>query len=274
MANLITRARAIKNLDDRATTADEDDTLDNLIAAVSAAVERFCRREFHEQAFDEVHNGRGGDELLLRHFPIVSVARVACQPTTVLTVSNTSAANQRATVRVTDTGLTLTRVASGVSSSDTSVTWAANVTLSAVKDAVNALGNGWSAAIADASHNDRASADLRALQGAFPAKDVHAELQLHTEEVGDFAIDAERGALKRSSWHGGRDYWRVLYTAGFDPVPEDVQEACAIWTATLFWQTKRDPGLTQEAITGAVSRSPTNDMPGQVRELLVPYRTF
>lgn len=40
----------------------------------------------------------------------------------------------------------------------------------------------------------------------------------------------------------GSRYWRVLYTAGFDPVPEDVQ-ACAQIVAAYFWQTRRDPGL-------------------------------
>jgi hypothetical protein len=51
-------------------------------------------------------------------------------------------------------------------------------------------------------------------------------------------------------WGGGINYWRVIYTAGYATVPEDVQEACAQWVAALFWQSKRDPGLALEQIPG------------------------
>jgi hypothetical protein len=274
MADLITRARAIKNLDDRETTADEDDTLDNLVSAVSQAVENYCGREFDAQQFDELYRGQRKARLLLDHYPIISVERVAYGPNTVLSITNTSAANQRATVKVTATGLTLTRVASGVVSTDTSVTWAGNVTLAAVATAVNALGNGWSATVADTAYSNRASADLRAIQGALNAKDMPAELQMHLFEVGDFQVLAEEGALVRCSWHGGAGYWRIIYTAGYASVPEDVQEACAQWVATLFWQTKRDPGLASETIPGAIARAPLDHMPASVRTLLLPYRSY
>src|SRR5437016_672766 len=111
MANLITRARALYNLNNLATTSAENTTLDALIAAVSAAIERWCRRNFVSTAYDEIYDGCGQDELVLRHFPLLSVERVAYEPTAVLRVQNTSASVQRATVQVTSTGLTLTRVA-------------------------------------------------------------------------------------------------------------------------------------------------------------------
>ena len=273
MPDLITRARAKYNLNNATTTSDEDTTLDALIAACSKAIRRFCRREFDSQQFDEVYAGVGDRRLQLRQFPILSVARVACEPSAVLRITNNSATYQRATVAVTSTGLTLIRVASGVISTDTSITFAGNVTLSAVATAVNALGNGWSASVADSSFNNRASADLRSIQGAWNAKDVHAELKIHLSELSDYEVDDKRGWLLRSAgWQGAENAWRIIYTAGFTAVPEDVQEACAEWVATLFWQTKRDPGLVQEAVPGVVSRTPTRAMPEMVRLLLQPYR--
>jgi hypothetical protein len=274
MANLITRARAIYNLDNRSTTSAENTTLDALIAALSAAIERYCRRVFVSQALDELYDGRDHAELLLEHFPLVAVERVAFDPTAVVRIENTSASNQRAVVQVTSTGLTLTRVASGVSSSS-SVTFAGNVTLTAVVSAVSALGNGWSASLVDANDANRASADLRGLQGALTAKDGAAELVLHRQELHDFTSDAARGILRRAAgWAGDAGYWRVMYTAGYASVPEDVQEACAQWVAHLFWQTKRDPGLASEAIPGAVARVPQRDMPTSVQVLLRPYRNL
>src|SRR5262245_11346917 len=176
MSDLITTARAKYNLNNLTTTAAEDTTLAALVMACSKAIRKFCGREFDSQQFDELYHGNGHHRLLLRQFPIISVARVAYAPTTVLRIRNTSSANQRATVAVTSTGLSLTRVASGTSSTDTSVTWAGNATLTAVATAVNALGNGWTATVADTSFNLRASADLRSVQGALDTKDVDAEL--------------------------------------------------------------------------------------------------
>src|SRR5207248_3288921 len=136
-----------------------------------------------------------------------------------------SASNQRATVAVTATGLTLVRVAAGVTTTDTSVTFAGNVTLSAVATAVNALGNGWSASVIDSANNNRASADLRAVQGALNARGVNAELTLHLQELSAYEVDANHGWLVRAAgcWHGGVNFWRVIYTAGYATVPEDVQ---------------------------------------------------
>jgi hypothetical protein len=274
MPNLITAARALYNLDNRATTAAEDDTVDALIAAVSAAIDRYCGRSFVSASFDELYDGWPHRDLMLEQFPLVSVERVAFGPVGVLRIQNTSAANQRATVQVTSTGLTLNRVASGAGLSNT-VTFAGNATLSAMATAIDALGNGWSASVIDAADANRASADLRALQGALEAKEQAAELVLHKRELSDFYVDAPRGILRRPArWFGGFGYWRVIYTAGYATVPEDVQEACAQWVAHLFWQTKRDPGLARESVAGALSRSPQHEMPSTTRVLLQAYRTI
>jgi hypothetical protein len=254
MADLITSARAKYNINQSSFTSAEDTTIAALVTAVSKAVRRYCRREFDSQSFDELYSGTGDSRLLLRQYPLLSVSRVATRPATVLTVTNDSASNQRATVSVTDTGLSLTRVASGVSSTDTSVTWAANPTLEDVKDAVDALGNGWSAAIPDSTYALWLSDDLRSLQGALNAKDCNAPLCIHVEDVARFSIDPDRGWLFREDpWAEGCDNYRVVYTAGYATVPEDVQEACAQWVAALFWATKDNPAVYPDLPTPGVS---------------------
>jgi len=276
MANLITRARAIYNLNNRATTSAEDTTLDALIAAVSKTIENHCWRTFATTSYDELYPGTGGRELVLRNYPLVSVERVAHDPAPVLRVTNTSASVQRATVKVTATGLELIRVASGVATTST-ILFADQATLSALATAVTALGNGWSGSVVESVFNLRASADLRALQGAFNAKDVNADLKVHTDELTAFSVDAATGILTRddgASWHGGLHYWRIVYRAGYSAVPDDVQEACAQWVAVLFWQTKRDPGLASESVSGSVARVPLRDMPVSVKLLLGPYRNW
>jgi hypothetical protein len=276
MANLITRTRALGNLNNRPTTSDENTTLDALIAAVSRAIENYCWRTFAITSYDELYPGNQGRDLVLRNYPIASIERVAFGLTPVLSVTNTSASNQRATAKVTATGLELIRVASGTASAST-ILFSDQATLSVLATAVTALGNGWSASVINSADALRSSADLRALQGAFHAKDVNAELKIHTSELSDYLVDAERGCLLRTEgacWAGSFHCWRVIYRAGYSAVPDDVQEACGEWTSQLFWQTKRDPGLASEAIPGAVSRVLLRDMPASIKLLLAPYRNW
>ncbi len=275
MADLITRARALRNLNFLSTSADEDTLLDHLVSAASRAIENYCWRTFAVQDYDELYPGSGGTELFLRSYPITRIDRVACDPAPVVRAVNTSSSVQRASVQVAATGVILTRVASGVSVSNT-LLFATYPTLSTLAAAITAVGNGWSAAVIDPGNNNLASADLRALQGAIYAKNSDAELKLHTRELSAFLIDALQGSLHRfdSEWDGGPGAWRVVYQAGYDTVPDDVQEACAQWVAQLFWQTKRDPGLASESISGGVARTALATLPATVKTMLAPYRNW
>jgi hypothetical protein len=275
MADLITDARAKYNINQSSFTAAETTTIDALITAISKLIQKYCKRNFTSTTYDELYDGSGDDKLVLKHYPLVTVSRVAFGPVSVLTITNTSSTNQRATVQLatsvtedgaaiirTSTGLSLTRVASGVSSIDTSVTWAGNPTLQAVATAVNALGNGWSATVAG-GYELAASSDLRALQGSLTCRNlpqgaINAELVMHSNELSWFDVDYERGWIRRSrglltpwdvfvgdlpTFTAIPAYWRVIYTAGYASVPEDVQEACAQWVSSVYWQTKENPAV-------------------------------
>jgi len=285
MADLITNARAKQSIPS-ATSAD-DPTIDALISACSQAIERYCHRDFVQTAYDELYNGNGDRRLVLRQYPILSLQSVRYRPVTVLKIQNNLANTPQARVSVTDIGLTLVRVTSGVTTTDSSITFAGNVTVLAVQNAVNALGNGWSAA--GQGYDAWPSADLRAPQGALTAAGQDAELKLHTYELAGYQIDERRGWLLRAIpytdpellhpedliWPVGVNNFRVQYTAGFATVPLDVQEACAEWVAVLFWQTKRDPGLSQESAAGAFARTyllAKSAIPPHIAALLAEYR--
>jgi hypothetical protein len=281
MADLITSARAKYNISQASFTGAEDTTIAALVTACSKAVEQFCKRKFDSQTFDELYNGSNYQKLVLKQRPIISVARVAYNPTAVVQVLNNSASVQRATVAVTSTGVTLTRVASGSTTTNT-ILFADQVTLSALASAITAVGNGWTASVVASTYNDFASADLRAIQGAMNAKDATAGLKLHVDELSNYEIDAEAGMLSRdgAGWEGcdwwrAINYWRVIYPAGYATVPEDVQEACASWVAHLFKLTQRDPASANTFDTGsdASFESTLKDgPPSNVRSLLLPHR--
>jgi hypothetical protein len=305
-ADLITLARAKTDIA-AITDSSQDATLSTLITAASRYIEHYCRRDFVSNSYDELYDGNGDRRLVLRQYPIISVQSVRYRPVTALKIINNLANTPQSRVSVTSTGLTLVRVTSGVTTTDTSVTWAGNATVVAVQNAVNALGNGWSAA--GQGYDQWPSADLycpmgltggsggpnATTQGALTAAGQYAELKLHTYELAGYQLDVRRGWLLRAIpytdpellhpedliWPVGINNFRVQYTAGYATVPEDVQEACAELVAALWYRTQRDPALINQLTAGGVStsyRDLTGSVPGfppdNVKTLLAPYRRF
>jgi hypothetical protein len=272
--DLITLARAYQALPG---ITGIDALLEALITCCSDGIEKYCRRRFVSTFYDEVYNGDGDRRLSLRQYPVQSVQSVRYRPVTVLYVQNTNQLqNQQARVSVTSTGLSLFRMASGISSTDTSVTWAGNPTLNACVQAINALGNGWSAqVVGDAgapgygdyglwpssdlycpnSYGDPLEqSGIQTSQGAMNARGVNAELKMHTYELSGYQWDA-RGWLLRAIPYTdpellhpedlifpvGINNFRIQYTAGYTTIPEAVQQACATWVGIAYYLTLRDP---------------------------------
>lgn len=290
-------------------SADER-TVDALIGAYSDAIVKWCRREFWLRAYDEMYNGLGGRHLMLRQYPLVSVESVRYRPVTVLKViNNDQSTNQQARVQVTDQGLQLVRVASGVRVVDTSVTYATYLSLTALAAAVTALGAGWSAQIVGDSGGPGQigdyglwpSSDLYVTtsygtgttsRGALTCRGVYAELKMHTYELQGYDWDP-RGWLLRAIpytdpellhpedliWPVGINNFRVQYTAGYTTIPEAVQEACARWVAHAYYLTQRDPSITNQVTAAGTAvgyaSAPTGvggDPPGHILPLIKTYR--
>jgi hypothetical protein len=296
MPDLITNARARFNLP--SAVSSDDATINTLISAASRAVQRYCRRDFTSTTYDELYNGTGDRRLILRQYPLLSVQSVRYRPVTVLKVINNLANTPQARVTVTSSGLTLTSVTSGLVTTVT-LTFAANLTVLALQNAINALGNGWSAQ--GVGYDQWPSADIYCpngisgstgpqanTQGALTAAGQNAELKMHTYELAGFQIDVRRGWLLRAIpytdpellhpedliWPVGISNFRIQYTAGYATVPEDVQEACAELVATWFQQRGRDLTLEREDTAGTYRYQVQNNdqLPKRIRAILQPYR--
>jgi hypothetical protein len=271
MNDLITLDRARQSVPSAVNA--EEPILATLITAASAAVRRYCRRDFNRADHDELIDGTGRPVLALRQYPVLAVASVRTDPTAVLAITNTSSANQQARVAVTASGVALTRVASGVATT-TTVTFAGRPTLAELAAAIDALGHGWSVRVA-AGFANHPSADLVPPQGSANAKNAAARLVLHVVELGDYRIHAERGWLVRDAgWVPGQGNYRVQYTAGHAVVPHDVQEAVAQLVASFFAERGRDQLKSSESSAGAYSYHVADSArwPRLVRLLLQPYR--
>jgi hypothetical protein len=305
--DLITLARCEQSMQNY-TPGSNDAVVSTLITACSEAIEKYCRRHFYSRSFDELYNGTGDRRLLLREYPIQSVQSVRYRPVTVLKIINTDqVTNQRATVAVTSTGLTLTRVAGGVTTTDTSSTFAGFPTLQGLANNINSLGNGWSAQVVGVNPGDYGSwpsADLYVppsygdgtqSQGALTARGQYADLKMHTYELAGYQWDP-RGWLLRAIpytdpellhpedliWPVGINNFRVQYTAGYTTIPEAVQEACAEWVNELYQLAGRDPAAKAIRLQGSGADFLSHAVPGQalhrppdnVSRLLAPYRRY
>jgi hypothetical protein len=294
--DLINLSRAYQDLQG---VSNVDSLLATLITAASDAIQKHCRRDFVQTSYDELYSGNGQRQLMLRQYPIASVQSVRYRPVTVLKITNTDATNVQVRVTVTSTGLTLVRVKNGVKTTDSSVTFAGNVTLTALAAAVNALGNGWSAqVIGDATnYGSWPSADLY-WPPAFPTNSggttgqgalqcvggSYAELKMHTYELAGYQWDA-RGWLLRAIpytdpelihpedlvWPVGVNNLRVQYTAGYSTIPESIQEVCAKWVAGMYYECTRDP-LLRNQLTAGGAASAWSGVPADLTALLMPYR--
>jgi hypothetical protein len=301
--DLITLDRAKLNIAS-ITDNTQDGLLQALLTAASDAIQKYTRRDFIQTTYDELYSGNGQRQMLLRQYPLAAVQSVRYRPVTVLKITNTDPTNVQARVQVTNIGLSLIAVKNGVKTTNTAVTFAGNPTLTACGVAINALAaQGWQAqVIGDAiNYGSWPSADVY-WPPAFPTFNAgttgqgalqcvagsFAELKMHTYELAGYQWDA-RGWLLRAIpytdpellhpedlvWPTGINNLRIQYTAGYSTIPEAVQEACAEWTAALYFQTSRDPMLTNQLLTtGAAAgwKGAPGEPPDSVVALLKPYR--
>ncbi len=306
--DLITIARA-KLAIASITDSSQDGLLQVLVTSYSDAIEKYCKRRFVSQGYDELYNGTGDRRLLLRQYPVQSVQAVRYRPVTVLKVTNTNTANVQARVSVLSTGLQLVSTQNGVKTTVTAgLTFAGNPSLTALAAAINAVGNGWSAQVVGDSINYGGwpSADLYVpasygdtlegsgvlqSQGALQCvAGSFAELKMHTYELQGYQWDA-RGWLLRAIPYTdpellhpedlvfpvGINNFRVQYTAGYTVVPEAIQEACARWVSYAWNLCQRDPALasqvpTSGAVSGWLPLANLQTPPGDVAVLLQPYK--
>jgi hypothetical protein len=93
--------------------------------------------------------------------------------------------------------------------------------------------------------------------------------------------DIDRGWLYSVDSTGACGWTGLLitvdYTAGYDPIPDDVQAATLEWITARWSAQGKDPALRSETIPDVISQmwsgdAQTPSMPSGVRELLAPYR--
>lgn len=291
-AALVDATRATYNATLSAVNTANPSLLTALLAAASTKIKQYCYRDFWQTTYTEYYDGGNHpyDVLKLRQYPVANVTRLAVNPKAALAVSNTSAANQRATVATTQTGITLNRVASGVSTQNV-LSYADYVTVQAMATAIGNLGNGWTATAQNGLALN-ASVDITPTQGAVSCVNVAAYLEMHTEEpafmgtgtlsgwdeewggMPGWRLDPDSG-IAWGRFPRGRRNVRVDYVAGYATIPDDVQEACVQLACDLYYAGNRDSSVKSESL-GPYSYTLADrvGVSAKVATLLAPYRVI
>ncbi len=252
------------------------------------------------------------DYVPLRYWPVQTITRVAAGKTPTIAITNTDrATNQRATVapiltgdvesQQSCTGLTFTTVASAVTTT-APLTFAAYPTIAGLADAINALGDGWQATVPPNAPSNLGlwpTTELAAPDGPTGARGRDVTLCIFAEDLAGYKLDTATGGLYLPAatmtgigpgdpwmWPGtaGIDYlvgsWRsevrVTYTAGWNTVPESVQQACAVTVQQLYYD-QVIPNMFSSESMGEYSyqvNEPNVSIPASARDLLGPYVAY
>ncbi len=100
----------------------------------------------------------------------------------------------------------------------------------------------------------------------------------------DYLVDVANGQLTRLDASGLEVYWHplpltVIYSAGYNPIPLDVEDAVIRMVSKRYMAKGRDPSLKQESIPGVIERqfwiatgTDSGNMPPDITDILNNYR--
>lgn len=266
-------------------TTDYDRFLVDLIDMATSKLEVFCQRTFIETSHRKWLDGTGNDTLFLPDSPVTSLTRLGWDRKKAITVDATTTSDIRASVEVQNDAVVLKRWDSSGTATTTTLTFAANLTSSAM---ATAIGNtsGWSAT-SDAT----TLSDDFMRQGGQDAKDSSAQINYINDTSAEYRVDESTGKvsmfastdagdwfphdLSTLSFPSGNGNVYVEYTAGYElsSMPAAVKQVCIELVSAAFHAGRHDPTVASESLD-AYSYSTRNAM--ELREdhtaKMQPYR--
>lgn len=260
------------------STSTDDAVLESAIDRASYAIEAYLDRYVVQRRVYEWTTANGGSALVLRHPPIGHVHYVGFGSLACMYVRSTVASDISASVAITETRLTLVRVASDGTETITQIQYANHKTTTAIAAQINAT-TGFGATLAVNTTAQRmnriAGRDL-----------VNAPLTVTFADQAqlDTTADLARGILYygRNGYDpdDGGGYWPnapisvfVDYDGGWETVPPDIVHACHLIAARIYNGRKRDTGIQSESFGDySYTQGVSAEQDAEALRLLSPYK--
>lgn len=251
-------------------TGTGDNTLiTSILERVTAQIQQDLGRDIIYTTYTrERYNGNGLARLRLKQWPIVQINDIRVGVSSALTVTNVSATSgaKHAFVRVDSTKIYLELVGGDNAGTDP-LTLADYATVALLVAAIDALGKGW-----DATGTDTYPAsDILPTDGKLFALDKSVTIRRGSTPLSAYTVDdADAGIVySPGGFPAGVRNLVVSYVAGYSTIPNDLENACILWTAATFNRAKQGgEGFRSETIGGESQTWALVPMPAEVRAIL------
>ncbi len=302
-------------LSEVALTDAQRDFIPYMATAASQAIRLVCNdRYFDIRNLTETYDIALDGTVRLYQVPVLQITRVQGQPSLALTVQNTSTAVQVAQAYFaftgspggygvnaqTATGLTLVSVSSGVATT-TTVSYTANMTVSALTTLINAVGGGW-VATTNTTYGPWPVTELTGgfvgqgcAIGAVPGDGATfnvlldlTDARLDNPNRGFLWVGQQWGNSTAQRWGpGGYELFgqsgaqcqlgqaKVTYQAGFSTIPLEIQVQCAELVKWRLMLAKQELLLMSEKAADysyELAMQMVGSMPVNVRQALAPWK--
>lgn len=264
--------------------SDEDPILTRTVNRASAWIESYCNRNFLKREYYEWHDGNGQKELLLRNWPVSKCMLIAHGVQNSMTVSSSTTSDLALMVSVGTTTLDVDRIDSAGTRTQTSydLTTSNYNTTAKVVAALDSV-TGVNATLA----KNIPSQWLHRLEGR-DVMSASVQLTFPPDAESEYRLNPERGQISlrwSPIFYGEHPDERanrfpqtnqsvlVWYSAGYESVPYDVQQAALEVSSATYAMRSHDPSLGSESLGDySYSLRAPQEIYDQMNNLLGPYR--
>lgn len=246
-----------------------DKNIDLLKSAVETWVQQtYCHQNLAQASYKELYDGTGTEELLLDHYPVISLNRLSIGTDDAISVKNTNFGTH-ASVSVSSTGITLFK--DGVS---TVITFATCPTFTSLVTAINALASaGWVATLNSGLYASFQSTVLLERFGMQCIANNWVYLAMPHEGEYDFEVYPKEGIIHLFyGFPRGHNNVYVDYAAGYATIPDNLKLAVLILIKNIYQRRSEESfGVTNYSISG-ISMAFAPGIPDQVKMLLAEFK--
>ncbi len=241
------------------TGTSDDVILEQCIDRATAIIESYCDRKLKARTFHEFLMPFGDRTVKTEEFPIVSIDTIAFGSQTSFSISSdTASTDVVATVGFDGSTLRLYKVASNGTETTETLAASSFATTSAIVTQINSSVSGWSATLTK-------NAYTRSLYrfGGRGVIDAHARLEFPRDNVSEYRVDFETGRIhitadrfpgireddaRANRFPAGFFPVFVQYKAGFETVPDDLEQVGLEIAGDIFRERLQDRTLQQESL--------------------------
>ena len=241
------------------TGTTDDVILEQCIDRATAIIESHCDRKLKSRTFYEFLMPEGDRTVRTEEHPIVSIDTIAFGSQTSFSISSdTASTDVVATVGFDGSTLRLYKVASNGTETTATLAASSYATTSALVTQINSSVSGWSATLTK-------NAYTRSLYrfGGRGVIDADAQLEFPRDNVSEYRVDFDTGRIhitadrfpgireddaRANRFPAGFFPVFVQYSAGFETVPDDLEQVALEVAGDIFRERLQDRTLQQESL--------------------------